>query len=49
MREVGIVGLHLRKGRRTMIPDQRAAAVPDLLAYFSAEPDVILPSAQTPS
>jgi transposase InsO family protein len=31
MREAGVVGLHLRKGRRTTIPDQRAAAVPDLL------------------
>lgn len=31
MRQAGIVGLHLRKGRRTTIPDQGAAPVPDLL------------------
>ncbi|MFG1964572.1 IS3 family transposase [Nonomuraea sp. NPDC049028] len=31
MRAAGIVGLHLRKGRRTTIPDQAAASVPDLL------------------
>ncbi|WP_336215822.1 IS3 family transposase [Nonomuraea sp. LPB2021202275-12-8] len=31
MRQAGIVGLHLRKGRRTTIPDQSAAPVPDLL------------------
>jgi transposase InsO family protein len=31
MRQAGIVGMHLRKGRRTTIPDQKAAPVPDLL------------------
>lgn len=31
MRQAGIVGLRPRKGRRTTIPDQKAAPVPDLL------------------
>jgi transposase InsO family protein len=37
MRVHGIVGLHLRKGRRTTIPDELAPPVPDLLKRdFSA-------------
>ncbi|MFI6788054.1 IS3 family transposase [Nonomuraea sp. NPDC050383] len=31
MRAAGVVGLHLRKGRRTTIPDQAAATASDLL------------------
>src|SRR5690606_20860309 len=38
MREHHIVGRHLRRGRRTTIPDQQAATVPDLVGRdFTAE------------
>lgn len=38
MREHRIVGRHLRRGRRTTIPDPQAATVPDLIGRdFTAE------------
>jgi transposase InsO family protein len=41
MREAGIVGVHLRRRRRTTIPDPAAVAAPDLLGrdFTAAAPD----------